>query len=374
MPLKVNISVGCLVIAFLSACVEPISFELPNASEQIVIEGIITDQPGPYEVKISKGIDLNSDTLRVSPVTGASVVLHNDQGESEEFEETGPGIYQTSGIIQGEVGHLYHITLETTEGHQYQSEPDILEPVGEILGIDIEFESRTVLADFGEVQADVLKVFVDADGAGQSYTRWKFTGIFRIETFPGEHVTDNPPYTPFKDPFPCSGYIVSESDLWEGGKLVKVGDCECCECWVYVYEQKPQLSTSQLVKDGLYRHVKVGEIGITSQAFHDKYLIEIEQMSLSKTAYDFFNLIKAQKEGADNIFQPSFGEIIGNVKASNPNNPVVGLFWATSISTSHRFVSQEDLPYPVPQFPYITLPSADVYPNSTYEQPELWED
>lgn len=374
MNTRVNISRMIVTCCLLNGCVEPINFDVPQASAQIVIEGKISDRPGPYEVKISGGIDLNADSAKAEPISNARVVLYDNEGNSELFTETAAGLYRTGGIIKGEVGNSYHITLETADGSQYKSTPDVLNPVGEIFDIDIEFESRTVEEEFGEINADVFQVYINADGAGQPYTRWRFTGIFRIETYPGLHMTDNPPYTPFKDPFPCSGYIVTESDLWEGGTLEKVGDCACCECWVYVYEQKPQLSTDELVNDGLYRQVKVGEIALTSEAFHDKYLIEVEQMSMTKSAYEFFNLIKAQKEGADNIFQPASGEIIGNIKAVNSKDRVIGLFWATSISRKHRYVTKEDLPYPLAPFPFITLPSAAVYPNSSYEKPDLWED
>src|SRR5258708_13442047 len=68
--------------------------------------------------------------------------------------------------------------------------------------------------------------------------------------------------------------------------------------------------------------------------------------SLSKKSFEFFRLIRAQKEGASSLFQPPFGEIKGNVSPVNSTAPVVGLFWATSVdrkstrlNSSHQIIS-----------------------------------
>ncbi|MEQ8472047.1 MAG: DUF4249 domain-containing protein [Marinoscillum sp.] len=355
------------------ACVEPIDFDLPQAANQLVIEGMISDGPGPYQVKLSRGIDLNSDTLVTTGVTGAQVELFDDQGNSEQLVEMGNGVYQTTGVIQGEVGRSYHLIIQSG-GSTYRSKPDLMTPVGAIEEIKFEYEERTRVEEFGEIRADVFNVYVDANaGEGSNpYIRWRLTGTFRAETYPMFHMTWTPPYSPYKDPFPCSGYIVVE--FVPGGKLEKVGECTCCECWGREYPDAPTLSDSELVSNGEFKNVKVGEVAITNYGFHDKYLLEIEQMSMSRAAFDFFKLIRDQKEGSGSIFQPQSGEIIGNFVAENTTDPVIGIFWASSISKKHRYIERSDIPYNLPEITYITLPCADVYKNSTYDKPSLWVD
>jgi hypothetical protein len=128
-----------------------------------------------------------------------------------------------------------------------------------------------------------------------------------------------------------------------------------------------------LINNNQCNNVKVGEVPLTRAAFHDKYLIEVEQMSLSRNAFDFFKLIRSQKENASNLFQPPSGEIFGNIQATNSNGAVVGIFWATAISKRSMFIYNSDLPYPIPPNEIIWDSCYDSYPNATNQKHPLWD-
>lgn len=359
------------VFIFLSACVDKIDFKIPSASSLLVVEGMISDNPGPYTVYVSKSIGLNADSSFHDPVSKASIKLFDDQGNVEDFTETKPGEYVTGGTIQGQVGHSYHITLQTQDGNTYKSEPDKINPVGEIEQIKFEYEARTIHRIYGDEDANVFNIYVDANaGTGdENYTRWRYTGTFKVATNPEQHYiqADGPPY---RDPLPCSGYILLPA--LGGGKLEQVGPCTCCTCWVNQYESEPHLSDNQLVSNNEFKNVKVGEVPINSTSFSYKYMVAVDQMSLSKQAFDFFKLIRIQKDGASSLFQPPSGEIKGNITAANSNASVVGLFWATSIKTKYIFILRSDVPY------LLTPPDPDTgactgYKNSSTTQPKFWE-
>lgn len=357
-----------------NACVERVEIEIPLNETLLVIEGSITDGPPPYHVKISRATQVVADQLPI-PETGASVMLSNDLGYSEYLTETEPGLYQTSTAIQGEVGHSYFITVRTADGAIYTSEPDKMNAVGEILDIEYEFEARTVVEPYGEVDANVLNVYVDSEaGDGdEKFVRWRYTGTYEVLTWPAEHYTWTPPYTPYKDPWPCSGYILVGGPEGSGGLLQQVGDCECCTCWVTLPEEQPQLSDTQLIADNKFNHVKVGEVPVTNASFHSKFRVEVEQMSMTRPAYEFFKLIREQKENASSIFQPPSGEIRGNIRAENSSKPVVGLFWATAVRKRTIFIYPEDLPINLTPIDYITLPCYDFYKGSTNKKPAGWD-
>jgi hypothetical protein len=362
-----------ILVVFLCSCVEPIEFKVPPPEEQTVVEGMITTEPGPYLVKLSRARGLSSDFEAPIPIEGARIVLFDDEGNTEDFMESQPGTYLTSGVIRGRVGHSYHIRIETADGKVFESEPDQIRPVGEIDDIRFGYEARTTPVGEYEVAADVFNVYVDAYATDDpdNYIRWRFTGTYEVLTYPELHMTKIPSYTPFKDPYPCSGYIVVE--FVPGGKLEKIADCTCCTCWARQYESKPQLSDTQLVSDGQFNNIKVGEVPINSATFYDKYLIEVEQMSLTRQAFDYFKLIRSQKDGASSLFQPPSGEIRGNIKAVGSNEAVVGLFWASAVSKASKFITREDVPYPVVPITFSTTPCYDYYPNSTTDRPALWE-
>lgn len=357
-----------------SACVDPISFEIPSADLQLVVEGIITNDPGPYTVKVSKGIPLEADSIVRVPVTNVKITLVSEDGAREIFTETEPGIYNTGGMIQGEVGKSYHIRMETPDGKIFESEPERINPVGEIENIRFEFEPRSILQPFGTIRADVFNIYVDANAGSDlnSYTRWRYTGTYKVVTYPELHFTHTPPYTPYKNPFPCSGYILIGGPPGSGGLLLKVGECTCCTCWVNEFEDLPQLSDTQLISNGEFRNVKVGEVPINNATFHEKFGVEVEQMSMSRKAFDFFKLIREQKEGASSIFQPPSGEVIGNIKSVNTSERVVGIFWASSITKKNIFIYPEDVPYLLTPIDFITRPCDEFYDNASNAKPDWW--
>lgn len=357
----------------LMACVERIDFKVPPAKYQMVVEGMITDSTGPYTVTLSEAMNVDTDTIVRVPITRATLTLYDDQGNSESLTETSPGTYVTHGLIQGKVGRAYHIRIETLAGNIFESEPDLLFPVGELEAIRFEYEKRTVVETFGEVAADVFNIYVDASAGTEkeNYVRWKFTGIYKVITEPKEHNTWNPPYLPYRNPFPCSGYILTGGA--PGGLLVQVGDCECCTCWAKHFETKPQLSDMQLISGSQFRNVKVGEVPINSTTFHEKYMVEVDQMSLSRQAFEFFKLMRAQKEGSSSLFQPPSGEIRGNIRAVNNTDPVIGLFYATALQRKSIFIQKTDVPYLLTPIEFITYPCYDYFENASTTKPAGWE-
>ncbi len=353
----------------MTACVQRIDFETPPARSIVVIEGLISDEPGPYMVQVTRALPMNADTSLRVPVLGAEVFLHDESGAEEQMVAYTPGYYRSFGIIRGQVGHRYYVTVKVGNT-TFQSAPDELTPVGEIQQIRTEFEKRFSKQSFGEVQADVFNVFIDADaGAGNRYVRWKFTGTYKAMTNPELRVLKIAEFT-LKAPLECSGFTVEPGG--GGGVLTQMRDCTCCVCWAHHYEDMPHLSDDERVSDGKYLNVKVGEVPINGATFFDKYLIEVDQMSLTRTSYEFFNQIRAQRQSATNIFQPAYGAIRGNITSDSQNQQATGLFYATAIRRKYLFMRPEDVPYVVPPIFFVTDSCTTYYRNSTTIQPSTW--
>ncbi len=363
------------MMAIVGGCIAEIDFPVPDAEDQIVIQGMISTDPGPYEVTVNTALALDDSTAIARPISNSTIKLYDDLGACEDFREVEPGVYETVGSMRGEVGRTYYITVELSDGRVFESEPDIIRPVGSIMEIKPEYEERTSNEEFGEIRADVFNIFVDSDGGEQTnnFVRWRYTGIYRIDTEPKFRMAWERGYRPWKDPPPCSGYIVVPGPENSGGLLEEVGPCECCSCWVHEYEEMPQLSDNQFVTDNQFRNVKVGEVAITRNAFHDKFMVQVEQMSLSRTAYDYYQQLRSQIQGSISIFQPPAGEIIGNITATNNESLVVGLFLTTSVDTETIFLTAEDVPYPLSVMDYYTDDCRLFTENAFNERPDRWE-
>jgi hypothetical protein len=101
-----------LLILSLSGCKKVIHLPLHSSDAQFVIEGNVTNQPGPCSVKISMSgnYDGNNDFPKVS---GALVVITDNDVLSDTLSETSPGTYITSHIV-GVPGHTYQLYVNTS--------------------------------------------------------------------------------------------------------------------------------------------------------------------------------------------------------------------------------------------------------------------
>lgn len=357
-----------------ASCVDPIHFDSPPPRDLIILDGAITDDEGPYVVRISRGLRLEADTMAM-PVTGAKIVLHSNEGEVESLTEVEPGKYQTGGVIRGVVGNSYYIDLEMPDGATFASQPEEILPSGAVTNIRYQYEARVVKKFYGELPADVFNIFIDADNAAagaDSYVRWRFSGTYKVTTNPELHTTWLQGCCRFETPYPCSGFEV-EPGPRGGAVLVKKRECTCCTCYVKDFESSPRLSDNEFAFGQEFRNLKVGEVPITRSTFFEKYRVEVEQMTVTKNAFDFFKVVRSQKDGAASLFQVPPGRVRGNIKPVNADYEIIGLFWGASINRKAIYIKESDLPYLMPA-DEIQFPCVEVFANSTTTKPDFWED
>lgn len=72
-----------LFIFFLSSCTEEFDLQIENVNPRLVVEGLITDMPGPYYVRITKsnpGLNVHEENSKSISVQNAFVVISDDIG------------------------------------------------------------------------------------------------------------------------------------------------------------------------------------------------------------------------------------------------------------------------------------------------------
>src|SRR3982750_2723646 len=111
-------------IAFLlmDACIEPLPVSVIHETNQLVVDGLITNDPGPYQVKLFYATRLDKTVRRPEVESGATVLILEQNGTSEKLVEILPGTYQTNSIgIQGEIGKSYQLRITTRSGKIYET-------------------------------------------------------------------------------------------------------------------------------------------------------------------------------------------------------------------------------------------------------------
>lgn len=134
-----------LSILLATACEEATTLDFPEEPPTLVIEGKITNQPGPYLVKVGLSSPF-SDSIKNIPITDAQIHLSDDLGNREHLQLYQPGIYRTD-AIQGKIGRTY--TLEVEYKGQMYTASSFLGPVGRIDSIVQTFRKESLLWEEG---------------------------------------------------------------------------------------------------------------------------------------------------------------------------------------------------------------------------------
>ena len=114
------------VSVLLVSCEKVIQLDLSSSTPQLVIQGNVYDNEGPYKVTFSKTV--NFDASNVYPaVTNATVTISDDAGQSDTLTQTVAGTYATSSL-QGSIGHIYTLTVKV-DGKTYTASSTMLPPV-----------------------------------------------------------------------------------------------------------------------------------------------------------------------------------------------------------------------------------------------------
>lgn len=150
---------------FFISCTKEINIDLNSSNSQLVIEGSITDESGPYFVKLSKTINF-SESNNFPSVTGAMVIVSDNTGVVDTLTETASGTYQTSSIV-GQHGSTYTLKV-LVEGKEYNA----ITTMPYKVNLDsIQFESDNA---FNENTFEFVPVYLDPATERNNY-RFKLT-------------------------------------------------------------------------------------------------------------------------------------------------------------------------------------------------------
>ena len=375
-----------MLIMALAACVDRIFIGDENPSSfPVVIEGKITDQPGPYRISIFTGFDLE-DQFDREPVRARRVIIRDDKGNLEVLNEIEKGIYETSASgIRGTVGNVYTTEIEFSDGGIYESSPDTLLAPGSMDSLYYDFNNTGVNSPLGYLDYGFDIFFNSSAGNNSDYFfMWTFTATFKAITFPQNRIRlgcyEFEGYCNWVPP--CSGYRnTSRSNVPQFAIIESVEPCTCCTCWYDLVNDIPLLAESSAQQQGNFLGMKAYRLLLDEWVFATKVYIEVKQSRLTRQAYDFWNAIKDQKLAIYNLFQPVTGKIPTVFRhVGGPERLVAGLFYASSTVQKSFYLTRDDVPNPdlIPKISATNMIFSDdcrrLFPRATTTKPVYWED
>jgi hypothetical protein len=155
-----NLFLSILSLLFLVSCEKEIDLDLQDQSGKIVIEGNITDESGPYLVKITRSVAYTSSEP-YTVIENAQVMVSDNTGQTETLTYAGDGYYVTN-TFTAQPGRTYTLKV-TAEGRQYTAQSTMPQPIP-FDGLD-----QDSFKVAGETTYTLLPVFTDPPALGNRY-------------------------------------------------------------------------------------------------------------------------------------------------------------------------------------------------------------
>ena len=207
-----------VLFCLLLSCEKVINLHLETSPSQIVIQGNINDQPGPYIVKISKSVSFDESNVYPA-VSGATVIISDNAGNSDTLTEVSSGKYSTS-VLQGVPGRIYTLTTKI-DGQTYAASSTL----PEALEIDSIYVEKTMFGNEKQITID----FTDPANIDNYYRLIEFVNNIQQDQI---YVTSDKLYEGKKISY---SFMSQDNDnKLETGDKVTIW-LECVDKFVYEY-------------------------------------------------------------------------------------------------------------------------------------------
>ncbi len=307
----------CILLIFTTSCIDPYWPELDSKyTSALVVEGKISNKPGPYEVKVSRSSSV--DNPRINPLSGCQVVISDDRGNSEELMEHAIGIYRTAADgIRGIVGHSYKISIVTAEGIIYESAYEQMAMPTEIDSIYTAIEYSPHPHYDRNITGFRFYLNTKISEQDTNYYKWdlectyKYTANYRIKyIFDGEMH----PFSPSDSLYTCYKTLqIPESFTYNTSKL----------------------STPQVI--GFPLHLVTTETKELSM----RYSLIARQYSIAENAYQYWSKLKVMAEEQGALYTKLPFQIRSNVyRLDDTDEPVLGYFLVAGLSEKRIFMDR----------------------------------
>lgn len=294
-----------IAFVFLISCIEQIELPYRNEESILVVDGEITNEAPPYNIRLSYSGKFVTGSIITSnlAVNGARVIMTDDKGNEIRFRQNifEPALYQTDTKYQCEVGRSYSLRIELPDGKVYLVKPQLMKPIA------------TITKVYADKTKDFVRFYIDTKDPENStdFYRWKSYSISLKTTR-----------------FSASG-----------------GDGTCAgSCWTYNREDTANIFSDKYINGKDIKKRLVHYSPIPQLAPLSLHYAEVKQMSISQEAYLFWQQYEEQKTRTGSIFDPLPSTIIGNViNEKNDKDFALGFFSVSGVSTKRLMADPSSL-------------------------------
>ncbi len=307
--MKKIIILSILCAFFGASCIDEVKLNQEAIETKLIVDGAITNAVGPYRVSLNYSLPYTQTGI-TSGVSGATISIVEEGGKTTPMKEISTGFYETdSAALRGQVGKSYYLKIRTGNGRTYQSNPEKILPPIPIDTFKVAFNTN-----IRETRPFTVSIKTKDPIEKGNFYRWKWTHYDSISI--------------------CRSTFSKDES---GSYNYKVPCCQ--KCW----EITPCKGCIEIGSDALINGKYIEPL-IARLPFESKnpYFIILEQYSVSKEYYQYWQMIQTQINNSGGIFDNAPAQIQGNlVNVDNPKEQVLGYFSASGVTLKPVYVPRD---------------------------------
>ncbi|MVM35725.1 DUF4249 family protein [Spirosoma sp. HMF4905] len=356
------------VFIFLSSlllitCVDRLDINLPQHTNIIVVDGMISNLPEPQIIQLNRSqTDSVTGRSGFKAITKAAVEVIVDSTQVIACHETTDGRYQLPSDFRGQVGHTYQLHFTLSDGTQYLSTQQLMQPVPPIDKVTLLFSLTSLPANTGVLEEfrSGYDVLLDVqDPANQrNYYRWDWS-LYEKQDWcqscnQGYYMTNQ---LRLVSSYPNILIYQTQPELAEncfdapspalfGGNytplpIFLINSYVCrTQCWDIIPSTTISVFSDTYSNGGAITSRNVGQIPYYTE---NPALVEVRQSSLTADAYHYFSLLQEQTQNTGGLADGLPAALSGNVhNTANPQEKIVGYFTAGAISSVRYWLDKKD--------------------------------
>lgn len=303
-----------LAAAALTSCIEEYWPTIEKYENLLVVDGMITNEPGPYTVRLSISSALTNP--RYVPVNGATVVIRDQAGNEEILTEKEEGTYQTDPDgIKGIVGGYYQAEIETENGEKYLSPFTMLRDPVEIDTVYAFIEYRSMEDELYDLSGYQFYLDTKTAPADTNYLLWDLWATYK-----------------YNSEFKIRYYFDGSLKEFPKPDSLKT-------CWRTYKVQQIFLSETAGLSSPVIKNFPLHFVATDTKELSIRYSLLVKQWTLGSKDYKFWGQVKKQNEETGGLYSYQPYQIRGNmINPEDPEEPVLGNFTVAGISQQRIYV------------------------------------
>lgn len=300
------------IVFLLTGCIEPyMPPEIKPAEALLVIDGHI-DVNSKSTIKLTRSQNLDENG-EVEKVTGASVLLEDENGLAYPLQEESKGIYSLPPQLIAPVKH--RLVVRTSNQKEYASEFVEIKDSPSIDSVSWNLDS--------ELGVDI-SVSTHNATENTGYYRWKYeeTWVYSATYW--------------------SSFVYNDDT-----KAIDYRSDNIFSCWQSISSFDIFITSSSRLSENVISKFPLLSIDQRDPRLRYVYSVNVKQFALTEEAHSYWRELKKTTEDLGTLFSPMPSQITGNYTClTNPEEKVLGFFSIGKSSEKRIFIDSKQLPPP----------------------------